>query len=234
MLDILHQDDCLIIVSKPSGMLVHRTFEAPDRETAMTVLRNQIGAWVYSVHRIDRGASGALLFAKDPVSARFFAEAFEGRRVKKTYLAVVRGWLPDSGEVDSPIIEEPGKAPMPARTTFMRLAQVELPHAVGPHSTARYSLVQVEPETGRRHQIRRHMAHLRHPLVGDVNHGDGKHNRLFRELFGLNRLLLHARALEVPHPSGGTVRAEAPLPEELRVLFERLGWELAVSGRRQA
>lgn len=190
----------------------------------MTLLRNQLGQWVYPIHRIDRGTSGVLVFAKDPESARLLATAFEERRVRKNYFAVVRGIAPQNAEVDSPIVEEPNRPSLEAHTSFTRLAEIELPFAVGRYPTSRYSLVEARPRTGRRHQIRRHMVHLRHPLIGDVNYGDGKHNRFFREHFGVHRLLLHARSLTFPHPEGGELCVEAPLSEELARLFERLGW----------
>jgi tRNA pseudouridine65 synthase len=227
MLPILHRDDQLVAVAKPSGLIVHPSGLAPDRDTCMTRLRDQLGRWVFPVHRLDRGASGVLLFGLDPASARALADAFAGRRVRKRYYAVVRGVPPTSGEIDHPLPAETGSGPpLEARTSFRRLAEVELPYPVGPYPVARYALVLAEPETGRMHQIRRHLAHLRHPIVGDVTYGDGKHNRLFRERLGLRRLLLHARALELPHPQGGEpLRLEAPLPDELAGLFRSFGWQ---------
>lgn len=222
--DILYRDARLVAVDKPSGLLVHRTGAASgERETCMTILRNRLRQWVYPVHRLDRGASGVLLFALDQEAARRVTEVFTERRVRKTYLAVVRGVLPEAGEIDYPLVEEPGKEPAEARTRYERLAFCELPYPVGRYATSRYSLARVEPLTGRMHQIRRHMAHLRHPLIGDANHGDGRHNRFFREKFGVSRLLLHAAALRLPHPdTGAELTIEAPLPEDLADLFEVL------------
>jgi tRNA pseudouridine65 synthase len=226
MLEILHRDDQLVAVAKPSGLIVHPSHIATDRDTCMSRLRNQIGRWVYPVHRLDRGASGVLVFGLEPESARVLATAFAGRLVRKQYLAVVRGVPPAAGEIDHPLPPETGDgAPLEARTAFRRLAEVELPYPVGRYPVARYALVLAEPETGRMHQIRRHLAHLRYPIVGDVNYGDGKHNRLFRERLGVRRLLLHARALELPHPrTGERIRIEAPLTEELAALFRTLGF----------
>lgn len=226
MLELLYQDAHLVAVAKPSGLLVHRTGAAPDRDTCMTLLRNQLRRWVYPVHRLDRGASGVLLFALDPDTARTVTEAFTHRSVKKTYLAVLRGVVPDEGTIDCPLAETPEKEPAEAHTVFTRLAHVELPHAVGRYPTARYSLARVEPLTGRMHQIRKHMAHIRHPLVGDVTHGDSKHNRLFRDLFHVPRLLLHAEELRLPLPHAeGEITIRAPLPEELTGLFQSLGFQ---------
>jgi tRNA pseudouridine65 synthase len=226
MLEVIYRDDQLVAVAKPSGLIVHRSGIAPDRDTCMTRLRDQLGQWVYPVHRLDRGASGVLVFGLDPDSARSLADAFAGRRVRKQYLAVVRGVPPAAGVIDHPLPPEAGNGPaLEARTSFRRLADVELPYPVGRYPVARYALVLAEPETGRMHQIRRHLAHLRHPIVGDVTHGDGKHNRLFRERLGLRRLLLHARALELPQPlTGQRLRLQAPLSEELAALFLSFGW----------
>jgi tRNA pseudouridine65 synthase len=225
MLDILYQDSSLIIVAKPSGLLVHRSKQASDRETCLSILRDQVGQWVYPAHRLDRGTSGALIFSLEPAIARTISEAFVERTVRKEYLAVVRGWAPESGETDRPLADEITGRIFPARTIFHRLEQTELPYAVGRYETARFSLIRAEPATGRTHQIRRHMAQLRHPVIGDTTHGDGKQNRFFREHFELSRLLLHASSLSLPHPvTGEIITITAPLPEELRRLFEELGW----------
>ncbi|NUQ73934.1 MAG: pseudouridylate synthase [Polyangiaceae bacterium] len=222
-MELLYQDAFLAVVSKPSGLVVHRSASARDQRTCLSLLRNKLDRWVYPAHRLDRGASGVLVFALDPGTARALAEAFTERRVKKTYLAVARGVVPESGRIDASLIEEPGKDPAAAVTNFRRLAHVELPYAVGRYPTARYSLTEVAPETGRMHQIRRHMAHIRHPLIGDVNHGEGRHNRLFRELFGINRLLLHAESLIFAHPvTGSPLLFRAPLPEDMARLFDSL------------
>jgi tRNA pseudouridine65 synthase len=225
VIDVLYQDASLAAIAKPSGLVVHPSALAPERVTCMSLLRAALKRWVYPVHRLDRGASGVLLFALDPDVARALGRAFTERRIKKTYLAVARGVLPDSGCIDAPIAEQPDRDPLSAQTMFRRLAHVELPYAVGRYATSRYSLAEVEPITGRTHQIRRHMAHIRHPLVGDVNHGEGRHNRLFREVFGIHRLLLHAATLSLTHPeTGAPLVLRAPLPSELSVLFERLGF----------
>ncbi len=225
MLDILYNDGAVVAVAKPSGLLVHRSSEATDRVTCMTILRDQLGARVYPAHRLDRGTSGVLLFSLDAGTARLLAEGFLNRRITKEYLTVARGYTPPSGVVDYPLAEEPGDEAVEAITRFRTLGQVELPLAVGRYPTARYSLLLCEPLTGRRHQIRRHMAHLRHPIIGDIVHGEGRHNRLFREELATRRLLLHAWRLEMPHPHGdGRLALEAPPPEDLRALLERLGW----------
>lgn len=222
---VLYRDAWLVAVAKPPGMAVHRSEQVHDRAPALQVLRNQLGCWVYPVHRLDRGTSGVLLFALDPETARLVGEALTRRDVDKRYVAIVRGFAPEHAEVDYPLREAPDTPLQPAHTTLRRLGTVVLPIPVGRYPEARYSLVELRPHTGRLHQLRKHMAHLRHPIVGDVGHGEGRHNRLFRERFGVHRMLLHARAMTLPHPVTGTpLQLRAPLDEELSTLLATLGW----------
>jgi tRNA pseudouridine65 synthase len=212
-ISVLHRDDALIVVDKPSGLAVHRGW-ARDDEVLMTLVRDDLGARVWPVHRLDRGASGALALALSADAARSASAAFAEGRVHKRYLALVRGVPPDEGIIDHPIPngEERTAARVPATTWFRRLERF-----------GRYSLVEAEPRTGRLHQIRRHLKHIACPLIGDVNYGKGEHNRHFRERYGLARLFLHASELELPHPwEAGLVRAFAPLPDELARVLERL------------
>jgi len=229
---ILHQDDQLVAIDKPPGMAVHRSEQVHDRAPALQRLRNQLGQWVYPVHRIDRATSGVLLFALDPDTARAVGQRMSARELDKRYLAVVRGYAPERAEVDHALQETPEGPMQPAQTSVVRLATVELPIPAGRYPTARYSLVELQPHTGRSHQLRRHMAHLRHPIVGDVRYGDGRHNRLFREHFGCHRMLLHARRLVLPHPNAGReLCIEAPLDEAWVGLMEALGWGEAAQAR---
>lgn len=231
-LPILYQDDYFVAVDKPSGLLVHRSWIARDaHEFALQRVRDQIKQRVYPVHRLDRPTSGILLFAKDPDSARLMTTLFSERKVEKTYHAVVRGYLGD-GELDYPLQEEldkiadaqadPNKAAQDAVTRYRCIDQVELPFAVGKrYSSARYTLMELTPLTGRKHQLRRHMAHLRHPIIGDTRHGDGRHNRFFREQFGLQRLLLAATGLKFMHPhTQAAVHIKLPIPADLLFVFQ--------------
>lgn len=231
-LPVLLQDEYLIAVDKPSGLLVHRSWIAKhETEFALQQVRDQIGQHVYPVHRLDRPTSGILLFAKDPDTARLMTEQFTARDVRKTYHAVVRGYL-DSGTLDYPLKEEldriadkqadQDKEAQPAVTDYVCLQQIELPFAVSKkHPTSRYSLMRLHPHTGRKHQLRRHMSHLRHPIIGDTNHGDGRHNRFFQQHFELRRLLLAATGLTFAHPHTKTaVQIELPIPEELLRPFQ--------------
>jgi tRNA pseudouridine65 synthase len=224
-LEVLYRDERFIAIDKPAGMLVHRTWISNGSEFALQRLRDQIGRRVYPLHRLDRPTSGVLLFALDPEAAAEMGAAFEGRRLEKRYLAVTRGFVEAEGVIDYALREEPDKPAQEAVTRYRPLARVELPIPVGRYATARYSLVEAIPETGRMHQLRKHFAHIFHPIIGDTTHGEGRHNRLFRERFGLNRLLLLAHQLSFRHPySGADISIRAPLPPPLRGLFEEFGW----------
>ena len=225
-LTILYQDEYFVAIDKPAGMLVHRTWIAEEAaEYAMQRLRDQLGRRVYIIHRLDRPTSGVLLFALGSDAARRMCALFEARAVTKRYLAVVRGWTDEAGTIDYPLREEKHKEPQQAITDYRRLATVELDIPVGRYPKARYSLVEAWPRTGRMHQLRKHFAHIFHPLVGDTTHGEGRHNRLFREHFGVERLLLVAAELRFIHPySGEATTIAAPLPDELAQLYRRFGW----------
>lgn len=226
-LDILYRDDALVAINKPSGLLVHRTRIARDREFVLQRLRNQLGLRVFPVHRLDRATSGVLLFALDPETASATATQFQAQRVGKCYLAVVRGHAEPRGTIEHALKSEDRSTRAEAVTHYHRLDTVELDEPVGRYPTARYSLVAARPVTGRMHQVRRHLRHVDNPVIGDTTHGDGRHNRFFRERFGMHRLLLHAWSLELDHPeSRMPLRIKAPLPEGFQGLMDELGWKL--------
>ncbi len=210
-LEIIYRDNDLIAVNKPAGMLVHRSWlDKGETRFVMQTLRDQIGQHVFPLHRLDRPTSGVLLFGLSSEIASKMMPKFAGRDIHKTYHALVRGWIKEAAVLDYPLKEELDKkadkfATMEplykeAITQYSPLAYVELPIPMGRHQSTRYSLIEMKPLTGRKHQLRRHMHHLHHPIIGDVNHGDGKHNRLFREKFDCHRLLLHACSLSFVHP----------------------------------
>jgi tRNA pseudouridine65 synthase len=232
-LPILYRDDTIVVVDKPSGLLVHRSpIDRHETRFAVQLLRDQLGRHVYAVHRLDKGTSGALAFALDKATAAALAEQFADQRVRKTYLAIVRGWPPAAGVIDHPLgaVQDAyaplaDTAPKPCRTAFRTLATAELPVRVDRYPTSRYALVELEPETGRRHQLRRHLVHVSHPIIGDSTYGKGRHNRLFAEHFGVRRLLLACVALEFAHPlSGETVRVQAHPGPEFDALRRQLPW----------
>lgn len=215
-LPVLWRDEHLVAVHKPAGWLVHRTgLDAHETRVVVQALRDQLGQRVHPVHRLDKGTSGVLLMALEPQAARLMGQAFDARRVDKGYVALVRGWMPDTALVDHPLKPDDAPAdalPQQAVTALRCLARLELPEAVEPrHPTTRVSLVEARPLTGRRHQIRRHLKHLSHPIIGDATHGKGLHNRWWADRLGVQRLWLHAFELVFPHPFGGQIiRVEAP------------------------
>ncbi len=217
MLEIIYRDDHLIAINKPHGLLVHRSFIASDAsEFAVQLLRDQIGQTVYPVHRLDRKTGGVLLFALSPEVNSQMQQQFAARRVDKTYHAIVRGFPPDAGEIDYPLKKENGEV-QDAVTTFETLAKAEIPLPFGKHVTSRYALVKLTPHTGRFHQLRKHMAHIFHPIIGDRPHGCNKQNKLWKEKFGMTTMLLHAGCLQFEHPvSSEKIKISAALQTEFK------------------
>lgn len=209
-------------------MLVHPSWLAKhETQFVMKLLRDQLGQYVYPVHRLDRPTSGVLLFALDSNSAHLLSQAFEQRQVKKVYWAVVRGWLTTgldttngfnvsidnttqiTGRIDYPLSvirdkiadkhSREHKPKQAAITDWQLLATTEQAfQARARYSTSRYSWVQLSPHHGRKHQLRRHMKHIFHPIVGDTSYGDHHQNRAIRQHVGVSRLMLHARQLTFP------------------------------------
>ncbi|GLQ52402.1 pseudouridine synthase [Dyella flava] len=230
MLEILYQDDALIAVNKPAGLAVHRSKMVSNADTFLIdILREQVGGTVYLAHRLDRATSGVLLIARSTEVAAALGEQFMGRDVHKQYLAVVRGWPePAEGVVDYPLPGSRETGPRrDARTDYRRLATVEVPIALGRYPQQRYALVLAEPETGRFRQIRKHMAHIHHPVIGDCQHGRSDHNRLYKQYFSCHRMLLHAWRLQLRHPlEDRPMQLQAPLDSAYAGLLERFGWSL--------
>lgn len=223
---ILFQDADVVAIEKPSGILVHRTGISQDRVFVLQLLRDQLGKHVYPVHRLDRGTSGVLLFAFDSAGARALQASLESDQCKKTYLAIVRGWLPEEGRIDTPLEKDGIGELQSALTTYRCLAKAELPIPVDRYATARYSLAAVQLHTGRMHQIRRHFAHLRHPVLSDFKRGDRHHNHAWAERFGLSKMQLLAWRLQVPHPiTHAPMDLEAAPEASMLQAFEILGWD---------
>ncbi|MDF2157858.1 pseudouridine synthase [Algoriphagus sp. CAU 1675] len=204
MLEIIYQDEFLVAINKPAGLLVHRTKIAAEEQVEFAVqkLRDQIGQRVYPAHRLDRPTSGVLLFSKQAELLPFLKVQFAERLVTKHYLALVRG-IPAqvTGVIDHPLKNERSGKLQEAKTEYQVLETTEIPFdTTGRYPTSRYSLVMLKPETGRTHQIRRHLAHLRHYIIGDKKHGNNKQNQFFEKQFGLTKLLLHSYQLEFIHP----------------------------------
>lgn len=223
-LNVLYQDDYLLVVHKPAGLLVHRSpIDRHETEFALQYARAlNDGRHVYPVHRLDRPTSGILVFARDSDTARALGMAMMAGEVAKTYLAMVRGWPPEQGEINYPLREEPedrrlkgGEHPVrDALTHYRRLAITEIPVEIEKYPTSRYAVVELHPKTGRKHQLRRHMKHINHPIIGDANHGRGWHNRYFAERFGQGRLMLAATGMAFRHPASGEPLTISAPPEE--------------------
>ncbi|KRH99826.1 pseudouridine synthase [Curvibacter sp. PAE-UM] len=240
-LRILYQDNYLVAVDKPPGLLVHRTgLDAGETQFALQLLRDQLGRPVWPAHRLDKGTSGVLLFALDADTARQLGQAFEAPdQVRKTYQAVVRGWSPESGLIDHPLkrMEDDARAGrqevQDAQTRYRTLARYELPLPQGGFPTTRCALVELQPLSGRRHQLRRHLKHIAHPIIGDATHGKGPLNRALAALLGAQRLWLHALRLELIHPVHGTaLPIEAPLGPDWALWRRRI--DLRQDGRTSA
>ncbi len=227
-IDLLFVDEHVVVANKPSGLLVHRGWDNDD-DVAMFRVRDILGEHVHPIHRLDRGTSGALLFARSRPMAAVLSRSFEEHRVEKTYLALVRGEPPAEGVIDYAIPKGErgeGGPRVEARTRFRLVLRSPVD---------RCSLVAAVPETGRLHQIRRHLRHANHPLVGDVTYGSGVINRHYRAEYNLHRLALHASRLEFEHPAtGARMVVEAPLPEDLVSAFVKLGLPTAVSAAPSA
>lgn len=233
--DILYQDEHLIAINKPEGWLVHRSWLACDEKFfILQTLRNQIGQHVFPVHRLDRPTSGVLLFALSSEIAHKTALQFEAGAIEKTYQAIVRGFILNAGEIDYPLKLEMDKIAnkftyqsdskeekiQQAHTFYRPLAHFELPIASDRHPTCRYSFIELTPKTGRKHQLRRHLKHIFHPIIGDSKYGDLKQNRIFCEHFEYKRLFLHALSLKFIHPVlSKSIYIEAPLPEAWQAIL---------------
>lgn len=203
---IIHRDDRCVVVDKPSGIATHRGWDGDD-DALLQRVRDAVGCYVYPVHRLDRGASGLVLFALDADAARAFSLAWP--EADKRYLAITRGHPPAHLLIDHPIPRAPGEDRVDARTEIWCR-----------DSFGRYSLVEAKLHTGRLHQIRRHLKHISCPLIGDVRYGKGEHNRLFRTAHALHRLALHCTRLEVDHPAGHRMAATSALPSDMAGAIE--------------
>lgn len=209
-MEILYQDQYLIAINKPAGLLVHRSnLDKNETEFALQKARDLVGQLLYPIHRLDKPTSGVLLFSLSPEIANIMSEKFKTDDIEKKYLAVVRGYTEEKGEIDYPlrkIRERFGKPSIKtneaqeAITAYKRLAKLELETSIDKYPTSRYSLLELTPKTGRRHQLRRHMKHISHPIIGDPKYGKSKHNNFFKDKLNCPRLLLAAISLQFTHP----------------------------------
>lgn len=242
MLEILYQDQDCIAINKPAGMLVHRSWlDKHETQFVMQTLRNQIGQHVFPVHRLDRPTSGVLLFALNSEIAHQLSLQFEHHQVEKIYWAVVRGYVHGTGEIDYALkvrldkiadqLANPNKEAESAFTYYRSLAITEQPFVARErYSTSRYSLVELYPKTGRKHQLRRHMTHIFHPIVGDTTYGDTAQNRAIYTHVGVSRLLLHARKLIFTQPNTQQkIEVLAPLDQQFNQVMQYFNWQDFIS-----
>ncbi|WP_457747926.1 tRNA pseudouridine(65) synthase TruC [Sulfurimonas sp.] len=240
-LEILYQDEYLVAINKPSGLLVHKSMiDRHEIYYAMKILRNQLGGkWVYPIHRLDKPTSGVLLFALDSVTAKKMNEYFRAHTVEKKYIAVVRGYAPKEGIIQHALKEKldkiadkdvkTDKEPQEAVTEYKTLHTVELDFSVGKYEKTRYSLVELLPKTGRKHQLRRHMKHINHHILGDTKYGRGEHNKFVRQEYDMHRLLLHSVALKIEHPyTQKSISIKAPFDNIFLALFKEFGWNYKI------
>lgn len=239
-LPIIYRDDYLVAINKPSGLLVHRS-EIDRHETrfALQLVRDQIGQHVYPIHRLDKPTSGVLVFALSAGVAKKMGDIFSQHNLEKTYIALVRGHAPAEITVDYALKEEldkytdnnacTDKPAQAAVTCFKNLANIEFPFSVDKYPVTRYSLVECKPRTGRKHQIRRHLKHISHPIIGDAKHGKGIHNRFFHNQFNCGGLMLAATEVEFFHPiTGAPLKLIAPLEAKFSRILREFNWSSAV------
>lgn len=241
VLEILYQDEHFVAVHKPAGLFVHRSFmDREEKYFALQLVRDQVGQYVYPLHRLDKPTAGVLLFGLSKEIAQLMGQAFSDHKVEKIYYALTRGFLlqdGQSGEIDYPLKEkldkigdkfsQKDKEQQSAFTRFETLKTAALPIPLGKYPSVRYSLVKLMPTTGRRHQLRRHLAHLRHPIIGDINYGDNKQNPFFAQHFGFKRLMLLAKLLRFEHPiTKEVVTIETKFDQQWTEVFQQLKWDL--------
>ena len=217
--ELIFEDEFLFAINKPAWWVVHRGL-AHDAQVIVDVLKTCFqGNQVYPLHRLDRQTSGTLLFARSSYMAKEMQRLFESAMIQKKYISLVRGICPSRGLIDSPVPQKEGGQRVAAQTDYVKIASVEtLPRAV--------SLVLAFPHSGRFHQIRRHLKHINHPIIGDANYGKGPLNREFKLRYGLERMALHATSVTFTHPVTGTeVTIPAPLPTDLRIPLLNMGFE---------
>lgn len=234
-LSILYRDEALVAVFKPADLLVHRSpIDKHETRFALQMVRNQIGQHVYPIHRLDRPTSGVLLFALSPEIAAAMGKQWEQKRVAKRYLAIVRGLVHGTGFIDYALKYKWDKyadadrtkqvPPQDAVSEYRAICHYELPWENRRHSTSRFTLVEMDPITGRKHQLRRHMVHIRHPIIGDTTHGDGTQNKNLRDKAGYRQLGLCCVEMGLTHPvTGKWLTITAPLDASTQALLA--SWE---------
>ena len=233
MIEILYEDDYCIVVNKPNNVLVHHSYYARNirEDSLLQLLRKQfVDQNFYPIHRLDRKTSGLLLLAKEKECISKFQMLFTSEKIQKKYYAMVRGFSEPSGKIDSPVKNADTGVYKDALTIYNTMASIELNIAVEPYSTSRYSIVELQPKTGRMHQLRKHMNNIAHPIIGDHKYGNRHHNQMFETKFGLDYLFLHAFSLSFEHPiTGEQIDINKSLPQFWKTLFNEINWNPPIS-----
>lgn len=229
MISIIYQDEYCLVVSKPNNVLVHHAHHSRnkiDEDSLLQLLEQQLGQRFYPIHRLDRKTSGILLLATKTEYVSKFQELFTSQEIQKTYYGVVRGFAPASKIIDSPVKGRDAEVYKEAETHLNTLANVTLNIPVKPYDSSRYSLVALQPKTGRLHQLRIHMNKISHPLINDAKYGDKNHDLMYEREFGWMHLFLHAGSLTFVHPfTQESLFLKAAFPSDWLELFEKFGWK---------
>lgn len=226
MIQILFQDPYILAVHKPNNILVHHSVMANNQleeKSLVQLLHDELEAKYYPIHRLDRKTSGIILFAKQKEYVREFQELFINNQIQKTYVGLVRGFIPEEGKIDSPVKGRDANVHKEALTYYKRIKTFEVPIKVGLYEKSRYSLVELNPKTGRLHQLRIHMNKISHPLIGDPKYGDRFHNRMFEEKLYNEAMFLHAKTLIFTHPfTKETLQLETEFPDNWTTVIQKL------------
>ena len=237
-LTVIYQDGYMVAIHKPAGLLVHKSpIDKQETQFAVQITQEIIGKKVFPIHRLDKATSGLLLFALDPTTARNLSDQFMNHTIQKTYLAICRGWADESGYIEHALkykrdkIAEKMKReqlePQSAETAYKTLSTTTIDHTIGRYQQQRYSLLELQPRTGRKHQLRRHMNHIIHPIIGDTKYGDRHHNHFFNEWLNQHRLYLAATNLKLTHPiSQEELEIKAPLELSFQLALDALNLKL--------
>ena len=220
----LYQDEHLIVVEKPVGLPVHKNDFMPNDAPYLTkLLGNSTEKWIYNVHRLDSKTSGVIVLAFSSEMAHKLTLQFERKEVMKKYIAIVQGNPGDGSFNDKVVVKKKSKFKKPAVTHFKTLKSVSTGIEHKNSDDVVLSLVEIQPETGRWHQLRQHFAKNRFDILGDTHHGDFKLNKIISEKTGIKRLFLHATELEFTHPElQKQLQITSPLPSEFENILVRL------------
>ena len=228
-LEIIFEDEYCICVKKPNNVLVHHAYHSrnvADEKSLLQLLDEQLGGKFYPIHRLDRKTSGIILLAKETHFVSKFQELFTNNTIQKVYYGIVRGHAPEGKIIDSPVKGRDGKVHKEALTHLKTIEKIILEIPVKPYDSSRYSLVELQPKTGRMHQLRVHMNKISHPLIGDAKYGDKNHDMMFDENFGWKNLFLHAGTLEFTHPfTDKELNLKSTFPKDWVSLFKEFDWE---------